>query len=464
MIYRDEIEAAGNVLGVHVAHVERDYVFGWLLKALYENSYLGPLLIFKGGNCMRKAFYPDTRFSVDLDFSVTAAVDAERFHTEINRCCDATQYACGVVFETGRNTFAADRMIDAQRQIYKGRVYFRDFYGNEGQITIAVRLDVTEFDRVLLPTVQRELIHPYSDADVCRVNIQSMALEELLANKLKCLLQRRHSYDLYDLVYATFFERTIDVDRTLVLSAFLRKTIYEHSPRAAKDILLGLPLAFFKGAWDKYIVCPLAGRLDFESVPDAFAAAIEAIFGDVMPRGWGPEPFFPAEYRNLILEAGSTRRIMRLTYDGIEREVEPYSLAYKRPANRDASEYFYVYDTTGGRSSPPGIRSLFHHKIENLAITENTFEPRYEIELSKAGEAAKNEYFGSPFPSSRRSSRTSGSRKPRKTRARDTWAPSYTVQCPYCLKTFKRTKASTVLHPHNDTNGYRCGGRRGYLV
>jgi hypothetical protein len=32
-----------------------------------------------------------------------------------------------------------------------------------------------------------------------------MAIEELIANKLKCLIQRRHSFDLYDLVYATFF-------------------------------------------------------------------------------------------------------------------------------------------------------------------------------------------------------------------------------------------------------------------
>ncbi|HEY1217142.1 MAG TPA: nucleotidyl transferase AbiEii/AbiGii toxin family protein, partial [Bryobacteraceae bacterium] len=132
MISRDEIEAKGNELGVHVAHVERDYVFGWLLKSLYENPFLAPLLIFKGGNCVRKAFYPNTRFSTDLDFSVTSAIDAETFQQEINRCCEAAQSACGVVFETKKNTFAADRMIDSQRQAFKGRVYFRDFYGNQG--------------------------------------------------------------------------------------------------------------------------------------------------------------------------------------------------------------------------------------------------------------------------------------------------------------------------------------------
>jgi predicted nucleotidyltransferase component of viral defense system len=465
MIHRDEIETQSNVLGVHTANVERDYVFGWLLKVVFENSYLAPLLIFKGGNCMRKAYYPDTRFSSDLDFSVIQAIDAEQFKQEINRCCEVAQAACGVAFETEKNTFVADRMIDGQRQVYKGRIYFLDFYGRESQITIAIRLDVTEFDKVLLTTVQRELIHPYSDRDACRASIQCMAIEELLANKLKCLLQRRHSFDLYDFVYATFFENSIEVNRSLTLRTFLRKTIYERSPGSAKQILLGLPLVLFKGAWEKYIVCPVSSRLNFERVPEAFATAIEAIFGDSFPRPWGADPFFPAEYRNLIFEAGSNRRIMRLTYDGRAREIEPYSLAYKRRRDGEASEYFYVYDRTGGHDSAPGIRSFFHHKIRDLSLTEEAFEPRFEVELSKAGEAPKNQYFGKPFSGSRAAIGASGFGKPiRAARSRNPFAPTYTVQCPYCLKTFKRTKASTVLRPHKDTNGYRCSARRGYFV
>jgi predicted nucleotidyltransferase component of viral defense system len=460
MIYRDEIEAKGNELGVHVANVERDYIFGWLLKSLYENSFLAPLLIFKGGNCMRKAYFPETRFSTDLDFSVTSAIDAETFQREINRCCEAAHSACGVVFETEKNTFAAAHMVDNQRQSYKGRVYFRDFYGNSGEITLAVRLDITEFDRVFLPPVQRQLIHPYSDQGDCRADLQCMAMEELLANKLKCLLQRRHSFDLYDFVYATFFERSVPVDRSLVLSTFLRKTIFERSPGSAKQILLGLPMAFFKGAWEKYLVAPLASRFDFDRVPDAFASALNTIFGDVFPAPWGADPFYPAEYRNQILEAGGRKKLMRIAYDGRERLIEPYSLAYKKAEGKPPREYFYAYDQTGGWKSGPGLKSFFHEKIQALAITEDTFEPRYEIELSKSGEVAKNQYFGRPFGGSKRA----GKPRAQITKRRNPFAPVYTVQCPYCLKTFRRSKASRALNAHNDPNGYRCQGRSGYLV
>ena len=39
-------------------------------------------------------------------------------------------------------------MIDRQRQAFKGRVYFKDFYGNDQNLTISVKLDITEFDRL----------------------------------------------------------------------------------------------------------------------------------------------------------------------------------------------------------------------------------------------------------------------------------------------------------------------------
>ena len=464
MIYRDEIDAQAQTLGVHVANVERDYVFGWLLKAIYENPYLCDLLIFKGGNCMRKAYYPDTRFSSDLDFSVLTAVDADRFKAEINRACQAAQSACGVHFETEKNTFVADRMIDATRQAYKGKVYFRDFHGEESQFTISVRLDVTEFDRLFLPTVQRRLIHPYSDAAECAIELPCVALEELLANKLKCLLQRRHSFDLYDLVYATFLERSIEVDRSLVLSTFLKKTIFERSPGSAKQILLGLPMVFFRGIWNKYIVAPSGSIFDFDRIAEGFAATIESIFGDVAPSSWGPDPFYPAEFRNLILEAGAGKQLMKITYDGRERVIEPYALSYKRRKDGYASEYFYAWDRTGGHTSPPGIKTFFHHKIQTLTATEEKFEPQFPIELSKAGEVGAKQYFsGQGFGGRRATGRASRSAARPFGRGLRPVA-QYTVECPYCQKRFKRTKPSTTLNAHKDSNGYRCAARRGYLV
>ena len=103
-----------------------------------------------------------------------------------------------------------------------------------------------------------------------------MAIEESIASKLKCLLQRRHSHDLYDLVYAAFFNNEIELDRAEIARVFLRKTIFGDSPGSAKQILLGLPVPVFKAAWEKYIVCPVQSRLDFDKFQSVYSGFIDS--------------------------------------------------------------------------------------------------------------------------------------------------------------------------------------------
>mgnify|MGYP005813078727 CR=1 FL=1 len=458
MIYQDEIREKAKAFDIHQVNVERDYVFGWLLKGIFENDYLRQELVFKGGNCLRKGFYPDTRFSSDLDFSAPREIDLERMASAINAACEEAGRACGVDFLIDRNTFKPGPQIDRQRQSYKGRVYFTDFCGQEDDLTISVKVDVTEFDRLYLPAVNRQLIHPYSDAGACSAELHCMALEEIVANKMKCLIQRRHSHDLFDLVYATFIDRSIELDRGLVLRTFFGKTIFGSSPGAAKEILLGIPMTFFGGVWEKFIKCPKQTRFGFDHAAEGFRDAIERLFEGVQTTSWGQRAFFPSAQRNLIMEAGAERKLLRVTYDGKERLVEPYALSYKRPKAGLPQEYFYVWDQTGG-SSPPGIKSLLNGRLTRVEMTDEKFEPRYEIELSKAGEEARNAHFGKPFSGGRTSQR----RVLRQTTVRP-FAQAFKVECPYCLKRFTRSKMSLDLNPHKDANGYPCRARRGYLV
>lgn len=458
MIDKEEIKRKALEFDIHHANVERDYVFGWLLKSIFENDYLRQALVFKGGNCLRKAFYPDTRFSADLDFSAPSAIDLQRMTDEINAACREAGRACGVEFLVERNTFEPGPVIDRQRQSYKGRVYFTDFFGKQDDLTISVKVDVTEYDRLYLAPVTRGLIHPYSDTAACRAELRCMALEEIVANKLKCLIQRRHSHDLFDLVYATFINRSIELDRSLVLRTFLNKTIFSASPGAAKEILLGLSLTFFGGVWERFIHCPKPTRFGFDKAVIGFKDAIEALFEGVQTRTWGEQAFFPSEHRNLIMEAGAERKLLRLTYDGVERLVEPYSLAYKRPSTGAPREYFYAYDRTGGRTSGPGVKSFVHTGINRMELTAEGFEPRYDIELAKAGEDARKGYFGQVFSAGSRR----GQLRPPKARAFKGFQQSYKVQCPYCQKQFTRTTASLALNPHKAPNGYFCGARQGY--
>jgi hypothetical protein len=151
-------------------------------------------------------------------------------------------------------------------------------------------------------------------------------------------------------------------------------------------------------------------------------------------------------------------RLMAITYDGITREVEPYSLAYKRRQDGHAEEYFYVWDRTGGNRSGAGIKAFVNTKIQDIRLLEEKFEPRFTVELSKAGEAIGSGYFAGHSFGGRRSEMGGSQVK------RPYHGMIYTLECQYCGKRFKRREHTTRLNEHKDKYGNRCYGRVGYIV
>ena len=182
------------------------------------------------------------------------SVNSDGVLAELNRVCQFVSSSTGVRFDLDRNRVTGQQQIDRDRRAYKFRLYFKDLLGPKDHVDISVRLDVTEFDRLMLPAQDRRLIHPYSDADACSTSIRCIKLEEALADKLKCLIQRRYCYDIFDLVYGAFLGREIQVDRSEMMRVFFRKTIFGSSPLAAKRLLLDLPLDLFRGYWGKVLV------------------------------------------------------------------------------------------------------------------------------------------------------------------------------------------------------------------
>lgn len=458
MITREEIEQKSDEFEIHTSNLQRDYVFGWLLMGIYTVSNLKDLLVLKGGNAFRKAYFSTTRFSGDLDFSAETAINPQTLLDELNRVCDFVQEVAGVVFEKERNKAAPKQLVDQERQVYQAKLYFRDFYGNPDTIIISVRLDVTEFDKLYLPATARNLIHPYSDNRECSAEIKCLQLEELLAIKLKCLLQRHHAPDLFDFVYSVFINREVEVDRALITRVFLKRTIFEPAPGVVRGLLLGLPFELFRGAWEKYIMAPVASLFTFETAMDRFQAAVEELFGSFRTGGYRERVFCPPEIRNAIMLAASGPTLLRVEYDGVVRMVEPYALIFKRRQDGVGREYFYVYDRTGGRSGKQSTKSFFPTKITRIENTEEAFHPQWPIELSKAGEPIGNGYFARPFGGGKRTGTT-----PRKNRpARPGWV--FTLQCNYCGRSFPRKKRSTRLNKHKDRYNNQCLGRTGTIV
>jgi predicted nucleotidyltransferase component of viral defense system len=461
MIEKAEIDARAYELGVHAANVQRDYVFGWLLAGLAQaENTLRPSLILKGGNCFRKAYFEHARYSNDLDFSTQSEIDASILLEGLRQACAYAGEKSGVVFLVDESRISERSVADEEAKIYDARIYFKSFYGEE-DVRIRVDLDVKELDQLFLPIQSRRLIHAYSDASLCQADIRCVKLEELLASKLKALLGRTHCPDLYDFVHSVFVQKTLNISRREVLMTFLKQTGQESRPLIARNYLLELPFQTIRSFWNEYLVCPKLSIFTFDNAETWFKTVIGEIFTLVeRPVSYAGMPsregltYFSSQSRADIMESARLNRIMRFMYEGLERIIEPYALVFKRRKDGVAREYLYGWDLRGGRSGEIGIKSYIADKVQSVVMLNETFEPRFPIELTKS-----SGYFARPF-----SSGGAVGAGARRASSRRNFGVEYTVECSYCNKRFKRTKYDTRLNEHKDRYGNRCYGRVGYIV
>lgn len=458
MIGRDEIERMADQMGINPSHVQRDYVHSWLLSVLYTQSSLADKLVLKGGNSLRKGYFEHARYSRDLDFTTTTGISHEEIGYELKQACDAITARSGVLFDTERMLVEDKRRADKDKQIFEARLYFKDFYGESSELVLSVRMDVTQFDRLYLPTQSRTLIHPYSDGAACRAIIRCVKLEEILATKMRCLLQRRHIADLYDLAYSTLVKHDLDIDRAELISTFFKITIFGRSPNVAKGLLIDLPFDALSKFWGKFINCPAISRFSFDEAKTGLLSLVESLIPTRAVNDFS-QIFYPSRLRNPIMEAADSMTMLKIVYDGVERLIEPYELAFKIRKDGVAREYLYVYDTTGGRTSPPGLKQFVPDKVVSIENTDKKFEPRYEVELKKAGGAEITERYQGKTSSAKRTTI-----RPHKLPKVFAYQREYTIQCPYCQKQFKRKTNSTTLNKHTNMYKSQCSGRRGFLV
>lgn len=98
--------------------------------------------------------------------------------------------------------------------------------------------------------------------------------------------------------------------------------------------------------------------------------------------------------------------------------------------------------------------------MEAIENTDEQFEPRFQIELSKAGELPEDRYFFDPNKPSRapRTTRSVGIRTPRVS-----FGPVYIFRCNVCGKTFRKKTYDASLNPHKGKSGFCVTARTGYM-
>ena len=91
-----------NRLDVHPSHNQRDYVHNWLLSTFYSQSEVVRQLSLKGGNCLRKAYFTNGRYSQNPEFSTSVGISRDELGMELNALCAALNDRAEIKFDLDR--------------------------------------------------------------------------------------------------------------------------------------------------------------------------------------------------------------------------------------------------------------------------------------------------------------------------------------------------------------------------
>lgn len=203
MIERSEIQRVAASLGVDPQVIDQDYALGCFLNALVQQSDVQKSWYFKGGTALAKCHFPEYRFSEDLDFTVLASIGIERFRTILEVATHTMQEQIGIRSDVKEPSV---EIVEDEygKETYEGKTYYQGIWMFRGDPR-AIRVHITRDEIVVFPPIVSRILHRYSDAtELASVMVQSYALEEVFAEKLRAFSgQRRYAVarDLFDLDY-----------------------------------------------------------------------------------------------------------------------------------------------------------------------------------------------------------------------------------------------------------------------
>jgi predicted nucleotidyltransferase component of viral defense system len=219
-----EIENIALEKSVSNATIDKDWVLGHFLNAFYSFENNKNNFVFKGGTCLRKCYFEDYRFSDDLDFTLLRAdfrIDSQFIHKIIK----LAEKNSDIKFHLSEINH---QMHDDIQQGYEIKIKFwgADHKPNSpilppSRWQTSIKLDISFTEQVNNKPNYCKIIHPYADSYLISEIIPAYAINEIIAEKLRALIQRNRPRDIYDIWY--IMNSNIEIDRSAIKELLLVK-------------------------------------------------------------------------------------------------------------------------------------------------------------------------------------------------------------------------------------------------
>ncbi|MCX6777297.1 MAG: nucleotidyl transferase AbiEii/AbiGii toxin family protein [Candidatus Micrarchaeota archaeon] len=221
MISQNRITEIAENEGMGWAIVEKDYFLTLMLDAVANTPELHDSLVFKGGTALRKAYFGDYRYSEDLDFTLARKLGGREIRDS---------------FESALGYLGREHNADARIRGFNSKSWFTDikiqFAGLKGGKN-AVAIDLSADEIIAGDVLEKKILNPYYEKDFA---VKVYSLEEILAEKLRSLLQRTRVRDYYDVWYLLTHHKGLD--RRRMAGIFLKKVEYKKLEYSGKAQLL----------------------------------------------------------------------------------------------------------------------------------------------------------------------------------------------------------------------------------
>ncbi|MBM3187867.1 MAG: nucleotidyl transferase AbiEii/AbiGii toxin family protein [Chloroflexi bacterium] len=249
MISLGELRRASARLGLGLAQAEHEYALLCALDGLAQTTPLNETFCLKGGTALRQFYFPDWRHSVDLDFTVLPSFPKPTLREGLERWFERIEALHGLRV----------RLLHCHRPNGSARVRAQ-FLGPLGHPS-RLLLDITLDETVLLPPERRPVLTGLFAQPAPQV--LTYALEEILAEKLRAILERGKARDYYD-VWRLLEEKSAAFDSATVYTTLLAKCAHKGLPQPAIEHFFLAPMLEQAQA---YWVNDLADQVKPHSLP-----------------------------------------------------------------------------------------------------------------------------------------------------------------------------------------------------
>lgn len=251
-------------LGLRANIVEKDYVLGWILAGIFNNTKIAPDWVFKGGTCIKKCYYETYRFSEDLDFTLTEPIHLDEKFL-VNNFQDISEW----IYDTSGIEIPKDLI---KFEVYKnnrdgmsaqGKIGYRGPLQPRGDLP-RIKLDLTIDEILVLEPVTKIVEHVYSDCPEHGIQIKCYCFEEVFAEKIRALAERERPRDLYDVVLLYHHDK-LRANKKVILETLKKKCKFKNMPVPSMATLMNrAEQEELKTEWENMLAHQMSSLPPFE--------------------------------------------------------------------------------------------------------------------------------------------------------------------------------------------------------